>query len=128
MFDARMLPIRILLGILKRDIRRHLCWDFLADHLTHPVNTRPLNIPKQVVEALNDVAQPIQLRLWLEAATHRGDLSVLIWQSNTQRCLFLDAIAGHVNRFKDAARQFFFLLCEQADLGQFRRLLAFPQA
>jgi hypothetical protein len=70
----------------------------------------PRDVPELLVERLDDVREPIQLRLGLvAAATHRyrGDGRVLIWQLDPLRRPFFEAVAVHVDGFENTFRQVF---------------------
>ena len=62
-FDPGILAVRILHGILVGLIRGHFSRDFLCNDLANLVRVFPINVPKLLVERLDDVAQPIQFRL-----------------------------------------------------------------
>src|SRR6185503_1000724 len=81
--DPGVLFVRVLLGVLVGDVRRDLLRDFLGDELPDSVGVFPRYVAELVVEYLEDVREPIKLRLPLSSAAsdrHRADLGAGIGQ------------------------------------------------
>ena len=65
--DAGVLPVRVLLGVLVRRVGGDLGGDLHRDHPVDLVQVLPLDVPEQLVERPDDVAQPVEFRLGLAA-------------------------------------------------------------
>lgn len=102
-FDAGVLLVGILPGILIGRIGRDAVRDIDGDQLVNPVDIAPGNVAEMLVEGLEDVGEPVQLGLGLAAAGRNGcDLRIGVWQLNAGGSLFFDAVTVHVDRFQDA--------------------------
>ena len=66
--DAGVLLVRVLLGVLVGRVGRDSCRDVLGDQLVHAVRVGPRDVAELIVEGLEDVGEPIELRLGLAPA------------------------------------------------------------
>ncbi len=111
-FDARVLAVRIFLRVLKRLVGRYPRRDVFRYEAMHAIRVRPRDIAELVVERLDDVAQPVKLRLRhapSPACRNRLYLPSGIGQLNLYRSLLFDAVAVHVDCFEYALGQVLFL-------------------
>ena len=108
MLDTGVLLVRVLLRILIGRIRGNLVRDLGCDQLPDAVAILPGDVPEQIVEASDDIGEPVEFRVGLVPAAVGGngvDLGILIRQLNALRGLLLDPVAIHVDRFENALRE-----------------------
>ena len=65
MFDPCVLLIGVLFRVLVSDIRIDFCRNLLSDNRSNPIFVSPLDVPEEIVECLQDVGEPVEIRFWL---------------------------------------------------------------
>jgi hypothetical protein len=108
--DAGVLFIRVLSCVLVGRIDCHAGRDVLRNELVHPVGVRPGDIAELVIEGLENVGKPIQLRFREGHPARRlcrFDIRILIRKLDLDGCLLFHPVTVHVDGFEDSLREIF---------------------